>query len=192
MKQLLSGVGLILLLTFFACREEVNTPRPIAYYRIELPDHSYRLFDTLYPYQFEYSKLSYITAVKNPDHEPYWINIVYPSFNANLFVSYKKVSTNIDTLINDSKSFVSAQIQKADDIIEYHIYDSLLNVYGISYDIQGTNVACPYQFWLTDNKSHFFRASLYFNHTPNNDSAAPVIDYIKKDMMHLIETFSWK
>jgi gliding motility-associated lipoprotein GldD len=127
MKQLLSGVGLILLLTFVACREEVHTPRPIAYYRIELPDHSYRLFDTLYPYQFEYSKLSYITAVKNPDHEPYWINIVYPSFNANLFVSYKKVSTNIDTLINDSKSFVSAQIQKADDIIEI-TFTILLNV----------------------------------------------------------------
>ncbi len=173
-----------------ACDKQSYTPKPVGYYRIALPQHQYRSFDTLFPYQFEFSTLACRRPAAHP--EPYWINIEYPSFNAQVFISYKKVINNVDTLINDSKTFVTNQIQKADDIIEYHVYDSLNKVYGISYDILGSDVACPYQFWLTDNEKHFFRASLYFNHSPNNDSVAPVIEYIRKDMLHLIETFAWK
>ena len=175
-----------------ACKEDVYTPKPKGYYRIELPQHAYQSFDTNYPYQFEYSKYAFILPDKSKNSEPYWINMVYPSLNATVFVSYKQADDNIDTMINDSKKFVSEQIKKADDIIEYYIYDSVNHVYGTSYDILGNQVACPYQFWLTDKDKHFFRAALYFNHTPNNDSLSPVIDYIKTDIVHLMETFRWK
>lgn len=177
---------------FFSCKNEVYTPKPKGYFRIELPKHAYQSFDTVFPYRFEYSNYAFIFPDKSKFSEPYWINIIYPSFNATIFVSYKHVNHNINTMITDSKTFVSNQIKKADDIVEYYIYDSINHVYGTSYDILGTNVACPYQFWLTDNEKHFFRAALYFNHAPNNDSLQPVIDYIKIDLLHLIETFSWK
>ncbi|MGI6292595.1 MAG: gliding motility lipoprotein GldD [Bacteroidales bacterium] len=177
---------------FFSCQEEVNVPKPKGYYRIELPPHNYTLFDTTYPYQFEYASMAVILPDQSENAEPYWANMIYPSLNAVIYISYKPVHHDIETLINDSKTFVSGQIKKADDIVEYHVYDTINKVYGISYDIIGTDVASPYQFWLTDKESHFFRAALYFNHTPNNDSLQPVIQYIKEDILHLINTFKWK
>jgi hypothetical protein len=35
-------------------------------------------------------------------------------------------------------------------------------------------------------------AYLYFNTRPKPDSLAPAVDYIKKDMKHLLDTFEWK
>ncbi len=191
MKQLLI-ICLAITSLLISCEEKVYTPKPKAYYRMEFAPHSYQTFDTTYPYQFEYSKIAMILPDNTNQAETYWINIVYPNLNANIYVSYKKVTNNLDTLINDSKNFVTGQIKKAEDIIEYHIIDTINNVYGTAYEILGKNVACPYQFWLTDNESHFFRGALYFNETPNNDSLSPAIDYIKTDILHLFETFTWK
>ena len=58
--------------------------------------------------------------------------------------------------------------------------------------IEGVEAASPFQFYLTDSVDHFVRGALYFNVVPNNDSLAPVIDYLKDDMRHMIETFEWK
>ncbi len=192
MKHLFFTLILTIACVFIACQEEAYTPKPKGYYRIELPSHSYVLFDTTFPYQFEYARIAVVLPDKNEHSEPYWANIIYPSLNAVIYISYKTGNQNIEDLINDSKTFVSGQIKKAEDIIEYHIHDTINKVYGTSYDIIGSDVACPYQFWLTDKEAHFFRAALYFNHTPNNDSLQPVINYIKKDILHLINTFEWK
>ena len=51
--------------------------------------------------------------------------------------------------------------------------------------------ASAVQFYVTDETSHFLRGSLYFNSPPNADSLAPVITFVKDDMMHLLNTFQW-
>ena len=86
---------------------------------------------------------------------------------------------------------VFKQINKADDILESSVLDDENHVYGKIYETIGDEAACPYQFWLTDKQKHFFRASVYMGCKPQNDSLQPVIDYVKKDMLHLIETFQW-
>jgi gliding motility-associated lipoprotein GldD len=60
------------------------------------------------------------------------------------------------------------------------------------FDIRGVNVASMYQFYITDSSKHFIRGALYFDHAPNNDSLAPVIEFLKADIDHLIETFTWR
>jgi gliding motility-associated lipoprotein GldD len=55
-----------------------------------------------------------------------------------------------------------------------------------------TEAASPFQFYLTDSTKNFVRGALYFNTVPNNDSLAPVIDFLKQDIIHMIETFRWK
>jgi gliding motility-associated lipoprotein GldD len=75
--------------------------------------------------------------------------------------------------------------------LESHILDTTVNLYGKIYEAVGNDAACSFQFWVTDRQKHFFRGSLYLNQVPQNDSHAPVINYLKKDMMHLIETFRW-
>jgi gliding motility-associated lipoprotein GldD len=59
------------------------------------------------------------------------------------------------------------------------------------FDIKG-DAASPLQFLATDSARHFLRGSLYFYARPNRDSLAPVIDYIKTDVVHLIETLEWR
>ena len=48
------------------------------------------------------------------------------------------------------------------------------------------------QFWITDSTTHYVRGALYFNVAPNPDSIAPVDEYIREDIRHLIESFRWK
>ena len=58
--------------------------------------------------------------------------------------------------------------------------------------LRGRNVASTYQFFATDSLHHFLRGALYINRTPNNDSLAPVLEYIQADLDHLIETLRWR
>ena len=66
-----------------------------------------------------------------------------------------------------------------------------LKVYGMAYDIKGSEAASPYQFYLTDSTQHFIRGALYFNFSPNNDSLKPVIDFLQKDVQEMIDSFEW-
>ena len=71
------------------------------------------------------------------------------------------------------------------------IIDNGHGVKGILFEIEGP-VASPLQFYLTDEKDHFFRASLYFNSKVNPDSTAPVLKYLRSDIDTLIASFKWK
>ena len=59
------------------------------------------------------------------------------------------------------------------------------------YDIAG-NTASSMQFYVTDSTHHFLRGSLYFNVAPNIDSMKIVVDFLKTDVLHMIQTFKWK
>ncbi|MCR5455573.1 MAG: hypothetical protein K6F33_11355, partial [Bacteroidales bacterium] len=65
------------------------------------------------------------------------------------------------------------------------------HVYGLLYGIKG-NVASPLQFYITDSTRHFLRGSLYFNCSPNKDSLAPSVEFVRQDIERLFETLIWK
>lgn len=171
--------------------DEVSTPKPKAYPRMDIPKATYQRFDTLFPFSFEYSTLSNIQPDRSKGAEPYWINIEYPSLGATIYLSYKKVNRNLGQLKEDAFEFANRHIQQADDIVESNIYDPAIPLMGKIYDIKGINVACPYQFWVSDSTSKFVRGALYFNSQPNNDSLSPLITYVKNDILHIINTFNW-
>jgi gliding motility-associated lipoprotein GldD len=54
------------------------------------------------------------------------------------------------------------------------------------------NTASNLQFTLTDSTRHFLRGALYFDNVPNKDSIAPIANYIRADMVRLMESFEWK
>ena len=58
------------------------------------------------------------------------------------------------------------------------------------YDYAGVTATAS-QFYLTDSSSHFFRGALYFN-TQVSDSLLPVNNFLKEDIINLIESFRWK
>jgi gliding motility-associated lipoprotein GldD len=167
-------------------------PRPRGYFRIDFPEKEYRKFDTSFPYTFEYPVYSKIVRDSSSLSEPYWINIVYNSFHAQLHISYKVVSGNLKNYLEDSRTLVNKHIPKANSISQREFADPVNKVYGLVYNIKGSDAASAYQFYLTDSTSNFLRGALYFDLVPNNDSLSPVIDFLKADIEQMISTFRWK
>ena len=98
---------------------------------------------------------------------------------------------NLRELSEDARRFVYAHSDRADDISERLYEHPERHVYGLLYDLKG-NVASPVQFTATDSTRHFFRGALYFNNVPNKDSIAPMLDYVRQDIIRLMESFEWE
>lgn len=169
-----------------------NTPKPRGYFRIEMPKKAYTVFDsTGFPYSFEYPNYSKIVPDYERNAEPYWVNINFRGYRAMLHISYKRISNNLPTLLEDVHTFVYKHTVKADAILETAYSSPERKVYGILYDIEG-NAASAMQFYLTDSSQNFVRGALYFYNRPNKDSLAPVVAYFRQDIVRLVDTFNWK
>jgi gliding motility-associated lipoprotein GldD len=186
---LLFSTGLLLLLN--ACREPA-VPKPTGYFRIDLPEQNYVMLDSIFPFTFEYSTAASITRDPYAPDNPYFININYPQFRGSIHLSFKNVDENLPELLEDTRALALKHIPKATAIREETIAVPDHQVFGMVYDIRGSGTASPYQFFLTDSTRHFLRGALYFRVSPNNDSLSPVIDFIEKDIDHLMETLQWK
>ncbi len=190
---LLFSGGQILLLS---CNSPY-TYKKKGYFHIDFPEKKYQLFDQPgYPYTFEYPV--YSTVLKDTvffDAKPendWWINIDVPRFGGRIYISYKEVEkNNFDSLVNDG--FKMAYKQHTD--VSTGINDSLMRtpngIEGIYFSLAG-NTATANQFFLTDSTKHFLRGALYFNAAPNEDSLGIVNDFLKKDVLHLINTLKWR
>ncbi len=183
---------LFILLSVFICSCQRYTPKPVGYYRIEIPENDYRLFDSMpYPYAFELSKYANIISKPEEKDDKYWIDIFYPQFNGTIYCSYKAVHNNLQAISEDTREFVYKHTIKADAITEQPFMNPDAGTYGILYRLEG-NTASAVQFVLTDSTSYFFRGALYFNSEPNKDSIAPVVNFIYKDIVTLMESFEDK
>ncbi len=193
MIRKISGIFFItiLLLAGFSCQNDY-VPKPMGYYRIDLPEKEYKKSDSTFPYTFEYPVYAYIVRDSSKIAEPYWINIVYPAFHAQLHISYKKVDKNLSRYLEDAHTMVNKHIQKANAIRQQEYLNKTDKVFGLIYEIKGSDAASTCQFYLTDSTAHFVRGALYFDLVPNNDSLQPVIEFLKQDIDHMINTFRWK
>lgn len=183
---------LFFLMFFVAGCNDTSTPKPRGFFRIELPAREYQLLDSTFPYTFEYPLYAVITGDPHSPDQPNWINVDFPRFKARVHLSYKAVNKNLGVFTEDAHSLVMKHIPKASAIEEVRIDNDVNDVHGVVYDIKGTGAASPYQFYITDSSRNFLRGALYFNTLPNNDSLAPVIDFIKTDISHMLETMRWK
>lgn len=180
----------IITITLVGCNKSY-IPKPRGYFRIDLPEKSYRVSPDALPYQFEYPKYALLQKNHLSEKELAWINILFPKQHATVHLSYKVVDGNLNKYLEDSRNFVYKHTIKADAIGETPYGNDERKVYGLLYEIKG-DAASNIQFFLTDSTQNFLRGSLYFNETPNKDSLAPVVDFIHQDIVHLIETFEWK
>jgi gliding motility-associated lipoprotein GldD len=94
-------------------------------------------------------------------------------------------------LLEDSRKIVYKHSIRADGIGEKVFENEKKNVHGILYDLKGIT-ASSVQFILTDSTRHFIRGALYFNNVPNKDSIAPMVDFIREDIVRLMESLEWK
>ena len=171
--------------------ENTSAPKPRAFYRLTFPEKKYKVYESDCPFTFEIPVYSSIETDKSKNTEPCWINLVYPLYKAQLHISYKEVLHNLPQYLDDSRELAIRHQVKASGLEEQVILNKKEKVYGLLYEIAG-NSASSVQFYVTDSTHHFLRGSLYFDCPPNIDSLKIVIDFLHKDVEHLIETFKWK
>ena len=185
MLCLLAGVCLGL-----SCTE--YTPKPRGYFRIELPQPVYTPFspDSL-PFFFHVS--SQASVQLPPSGSPAgWITLSYPALHAAVYCSYLPVNpSTLGEVFRESGVLISRQIKNAQSVRLQSYSNPEENVYAMLYESAGTP-ARPFQFTLTDSARNFFRGTLLFDRPSGADSLAPVIGYLRADIIELIQSFSWK
>ncbi|HMP98181.1 MAG TPA: gliding motility lipoprotein GldD [Cyclobacteriaceae bacterium] len=182
----------ILLFTLASC-EQNYFPKPKGYNRFVLPEPAYQLLPDSLPYAFEYS----VHAKLLPDTSwitgPFWIELYYPQWKATIHLTYKSINNSEQLLrefMDDSYTLVTKHQIKAYAIDEV-LTTTPSGKVAIINELDG-EVPSQFQFTMTDSVKNFLRGALYFNVKVQNDSLAPAIDYVKKDMIHLINTLEWK
>ncbi len=183
----ISVIALSVLFFSTGCKKKY-TPKPRGFFRIDLPEKKYKNLAKDYPYSFKYPVSASI--IQN-ETKKYWINIEYPDLGGKIHISYMKIEGNLDNIINDTRKLAYKHTVKADAINEKVFLRPEKNVYGILYEIEG-NAASSVQFFLTDSINHYLRGALYFNCKPDKDSLAPVINFVKEDIIVLMESLEWK
>lgn len=185
----------VLIGVFASCEDDedkIYSPKPRGFFKINFPEKNYRLFDSICPYSFEIPTYSRMVQDRHKGAEPCWLNLEFPQFKATVHLSYKEVAdTNLNRFVEDSRDFAIRHQIKATGLEESVVIRDSAKVYGLVYDIAG-NTASSVQFYLTDSTKHFLRGSLYFNTITNIDSLKIVIDFIRKDILHLVQTCQWK
>lgn len=173
-----------------------EAPKPTAYLRIDMPAHAYTVCDTAaLPFTFERSNLSRMEWKENPDRsQDKWFTLEYPKYKGYVFLSYKRLHgpKELKAQVDTSYRFVEDNFHFSSGVDENRLMDQKHRLFGTTYHLKGQNVASTYQFWLTDSNSHFLRGALYIDVTPNNDSLAPVLEYLQADMDHLMESVRWR
>lgn len=200
--------------SLIACNS-TYTSKKKGYFKIDFPEKKYVLFDEPgFPYSFEYPVYAKIVKDStyfdaNPENE-YWRNVDFSQFDAKIFLSYKQIGGNAlykvrkadgtyrdstgvneyDRMINDAFNLTN----KNDDVATSKrdsLFKTSNNISGLMFRLGG-NAATQRQFFMTDTTKNFIRGALYFYATPNADSVKPVVDFLQKDIDHLISTFKWK
>ena len=191
-NKLILLVVLSVTVYFSSCTKEY-VPKPIGYNRLELPDPSYRPLPDTFPYHFEYSEHARLLRDTSTINERFWIEIYYPELKADIHVTYKRINQSEKLLkeyFDDAYRLTSKHQIKAYAINEV-ITVTPSGKTAIIAELEG-DVPSQFQFTLTDSSKNFVRGALYFNTKVANDSLAPAIEYMKTDIMHLINTFEWR
>ncbi|HBH24383.1 MAG TPA: gliding motility lipoprotein GldD [Cytophagales bacterium] len=167
-------------------------PKPKGFNRIVLPDHQYTQLPDSLPYQFEYSGHAKIHADSSWIAERYWIDIYYPELDATIQVSYKPVKEQqalLEQYLGTAYQLTSKHQVKA-YAIDQQIFETKSGKTAVMARLKG-EVPSQYQFFTTDSTHHFLRGALYFKTATQNDSLAPVIDYMRQDILHMLNTLQW-
>jgi gliding motility-associated lipoprotein GldD len=196
--------------TLLTACNSAYTPRPKGYFKIDLPERSYRKFDSAgFPYSFEYPVYAEIVSVDSLGKDPYWVNVEIPSLRGRIYVSYKPVNGYSALKVNTAQGYRDSLVKNSFERLREEAYtmtykhtikasgivdSAFINPFGSGgvYFYVAGEAATSKQFYITDTGKHFLRAALYFDATPNEDSLSVVSSFLETDMRHLISTLKWK
>ena len=190
--------GIILFgVLLLSCNSPYTVGKKRGYFLIQFPEKKYQRFDQPgYPYTFEYPIYANIkkdSTFFQDKADEWWINIDIPQFGGRIHVSYKPIDekNRFDSLVEDGFKMAYRQHINMATGIQDSSFSTPAGINGIYFSLGG-NTATANQFFVTDSTKNFLRGALYFDATPNADSLGLVNDFLKKDLLHLINTLQWK
>ncbi len=172
------------ILILASCQERVVV-KPAAQLRLEYPKAVYAEADFDCDYRFSVNQIARVQKRANC-----WVNVDYPQINATIYMTYRPVENNLDSLLFDAQKLTYDHTIKANKILEQPRIDPINKVYGMFYMIDG-DAATQSQFYVTDSINHFVTGSVYFNAKPNFDSIWPAVEYLREDVRRIMESMSW-
>jgi gliding motility-associated lipoprotein GldD len=185
--------GLVCLSCILACCSRDYQPKPRGFNRLIIPPAAYKISPDTLPYRFEYSRHARFQKDTSWVRDKHWVEIYYPELKATIHVTYKAVNRDPKLLrefLNDAYVLTAKHQIKAYAIDET-IVKTPSGKTAVIAELEG-EVPSQFQFTMTDSSRNFLRGALYFNVKVQNDSLQPAIEYVKKDVMHLINTLQWR
>lgn len=191
-SRLMSIISCLILL---ACSpsEKSYTPKPKGFNRINLPAAAYQSLGDAHPYTFEYSKNAIIQKDTFAMAEKDWIIVYYPKLDARIQLTYKPLNGDLNKLQNliyDAYKLADKHQVKASSQ-EEKLVQFKSGKKAVVIEIDG-EVPSHFQFYVTDTSRNYLRGAVYLMHATENDSLRPVVDYMKGECLHLLETLKWK
>lgn len=182
-----------LLLTACSSSEPDYSPKPKGYPRMDLPPQEYQTMTDVHPYSFEYSKSAVLLPDTFSKSEPHWIFVAYPSLKASIQLTYKPVENNpkrLSGFIDDAYKLAGKHQVRATGIRE-QVIKTKSGRTVVLFELAG-DVPSYVQFFTTDTATHYLRGALYFTVADKQDSLQPAINYLRKDVMHMLNTLKWR
>jgi len=184
----ISWIYIVAFSFLFSCSSEKTIPKPPTYLELDMPERKYAEYVDSCGFAFE--KPSYFD-VKTVAGSQCNRDITFGRLNGVLHLSVIQMDTSIAEYINYAIDKVGEHKIKATAILDTSIIRIKDDVYGTFFELQG-NVASPFQFYLTDSTTRFYSGVVYFNARPNYDSILPSLNFLKKDLIKLVETIEWR
>jgi gliding motility-associated lipoprotein GldD len=179
-------LSLCLVLLNFSCQSDSAQPKPKGYLYLSYPAPEYSLNSgSDYSFDLNQNAASFEELKRSG-----WAKINYPSQKATLDLTYRKVENNLRDLLIESEKMTFSHTIKADDISSQNYEDLERGIYARVYEVGG-DAASNLQFQVHDSTKNFLTGSVYFKVKPNFDSIEPSIDYIRRDVIRLIESIQW-
>lgn len=183
----------IFLLSSCGSKDTGFLPKPKGYNRLDLPEHAYQQLSLNLPYTFEYSKAAIVIPDASAGAEPNWIVVEYPNLDAKVQFTYKPLHGNLKKLdehVADAYKLASKHQVKATSQVE-SVVKLKTGYKAVIIELEG-EVPSHYQFYLTDTTNHYLRGVAYLKRATLNDSLLPLVNYLKQDCRHMLETLKWK
>ena len=186
----------ILIFLFYSC-DSVELPKPNAYLRLDFPSPIYKKVNfeaNGTTVELNTASTSF-TKIKNMTISNSLISksISYPLINAEIKLEYYNLNRNnkLNYRLKNLNDFTSIHLKKSlkpPKIQEFinlktKVYASIINIKG--------DVTSPYQFYATDSVNNLIIGILSLKSKTKYDSVLPALDYLKKDIYHLIESVKW-
>jgi gliding motility-associated lipoprotein GldD len=168
------------------------TPKPRGYPRLEPAAAEYApLRHAALPFSFNVSTLATVETPPSGSAAG-WVNLAYPSLEAKIYCTCLPIApSTLNRAFEESHILMTRQSKDAGSIDVSAYDDPVAKVYALLYELGGAS-ASPIQFTLTDSATHFFRGALLYDCPADADSLAPLTEYLRADVVELIQSFSWK